>query len=147
MDLSNLRAPRGAKKSIKRVGRGLSSGHGNTSGRGNKGQKQRSGAKIKMGFEGGQMPLQRRIPHLRGFKPINKKVFAVVNVGDLDRFEDGAIVTPKELKEKGLIEKDELSVKVLGDGEIAKKITVKASAFSAKAIAKIEAAGGSIEVF
>jgi large subunit ribosomal protein L15 len=146
MDLSSLKAPKGASKSVKRVGRGLSSGHGNTSGRGNKGQKQRSGAKIKMGFEGGQMPLQRRIPHLRGFKPINRKEFAVVNVGDLDRFEDGATVTPQELKEKGLIEKDKLPIKVLGDGEIAKKIAVKANAFSAKARQKIEAAGGSVEV-
>jgi len=146
MDLSSLKAPKGASKSVKRVGRGLSSGHGNTSGRGNKGQKQRSGAKIKMGFEGGQMPLQRRIPHLRGFKPINRKEFAVVNVGDLDRFEDGATVTPQELKEKGLIEKDKLPIKVLGDGEIAKKIAVKANAFSVKARQKIEAAGGSVEV-
>ncbi len=147
MDLSNLRAPRGASKSVKRVGRGLSSGHGNTSGRGNKGQKQRSGAKIKIGFEGGQMPLQRRIPHLRGFKPINRKIFEVVNVSDLNRFEDGATVTPKELREKGLIGMEKLPVKVLGDGDITKKIIVKASAFSSKARQKIEAAGGNIEVF
>jgi len=147
MNLSTLRAPNGARKNVKRVGRGLSSGHGNTSGRGNKGQKQRSGAKIKMGFEGGQMPLQRRIPHLRGFKPISRKEFEIVNVGDLDIFENGMTITPKELKEKGLIAKEKLPVKVLGDGEMTKKIIVKANAFSVKAKMKIVAAGGSVEVF
>lgn len=128
--------------SRRRIGRGDSSGQGKTSGRGQKGQKARG--KVRVGFEGGQMPLYRRIPK-RGFTNINRKEYAVVNLDGLNRFDDGAEVTPESLKEAGLVKKSS-AVKVLGNGKLNKKLTVKASKFSATAVAAIEAAGGKTEV-
>lgn len=145
MKLSELESPKSLKKK-KRVGRGNGSGHGTTSGRGTKGQLSRSGGKTRIGFEGGQMPLQRRVPHLKGFKNLRKKVFNVVNVGDLEDFKEGTTVDYKLLKEKGLIMKKDSALKVLGNGELSKKLTVKANAFSGSASAKIEKAGGKAEV-
>lgn len=145
MKLSELESPKSLKKK-KRVGRGNGSGHGTTSGRGTKGQLSRSGGNTRIGFEGGQMPLQRRVPHLKGFKNLRKKVFNVVNVGDLEDFKEGTTVDYKLLKEKGLIMKKDSALKVLGNGELSKKLTVKANAFSGSASAKIEKAGGKAEV-
>lgn len=134
-------------KSIKRVGRGPGSGMGKTSTRGEKGQKARSGASIPAWFQGGQTPLHRRIP-IRGFN--NKQFetkFAVINLADLDKyFNDGDVVTPEALKEKGIIKKQLSGVKVLANGELTKKITIKAHRFSAKAVTKIENIGGKAEV-
>lgn len=143
MDLSNLKPNKGARHSKKRVGRGPGSGLGKTSGRGEKGQKSRSGYSRKFGFEGGQMPLHRRVPK-RGFTNIFKQEFHVVNVSDLeDRFEAGAVVDESTLRETGLINGSGRKIKVLGDGELNKKLTVHADRFSASARQKIEAAGGS----
>lgn len=133
-------------KSRKRVGRGPGSGMGKTSTRGENGQKSRSGASIPAWFQGGQSPLYRRIPK-RGFS--NKQFetkYAVINLSDLNRFEDGDVVTPELLKEKGIIKKQLSGVKVLGNGELEKKITVKAHRFSSKAVTKIESKGGKAEV-
>jgi len=133
-------------KTRKRVGRGPGSGMGKTSTRGEKGQKSRSGVSIKPWFQGGQSPLYRRVPK-RGFN--NKQFetkYAVINLSDLNRFEDGDVVTPELLKEKGIIKKQLNGVKVLGDGELEKKITVKAQRFSSKAVTKIESKGGKAEV-
>ena len=145
--LDNLRPNPGAVREKKRVGRGHGSGHGKTSGRGQKGQKARSGWKggTRPGFEGGQTPLYMRFPK-RGFSTAPfKKEYAIVNVKDLEeRFEDGAVITPEVLREVGLVKK-KLPVKILGDGELTKKFTVKAHKFSASAKAKIEAAGGTCE--
>jgi len=144
--LSELESPKSLKKK-KRVGRGDGSGHGTTSGRGTKGQLSRSGGKTRIGFEGGQMPLQRRVPHLKGFKNLRKRVFNIVNVGDLEDFKEGSIIDYKLLDEKGLImKKKDSPLKVLGNGELSKKLTVKANAFSGSASAKIEKAGGKAEV-
>ena len=146
MRLHELAPAAGSTKPSKRVGRGPASGQGKTAGKGHKGQKARAGSGPRPGFEGGQMPLQRRIPK-RGFNNIFAKEIAIVNVSAIDeKFEAGAIVDIEALKNAGLI-KDELDgVKVLGNGEIAKKLTIKANAFSAGAKAKIEAAGGVAEV-
>ena len=133
-------------KNRKRVGRGPGSGMGKTSTRGENGQKARSGASIPAWFQGGQSPLYRRIPK-RGFS--NKRFenkYAVINLDDLNRFNDGDIVTPELLKEMGIIKKQMSGVKVLGDGELAKKITVKANRFSSRAVTKIESVGGKAEV-
>jgi large subunit ribosomal protein L15 len=143
--LSELESPKSLKKK-KRVGRGDGSGHGTTSGRGTKGQLSRSGGKTRIGFEGGQMPLQRRIPHLKGFKNLRKIVFNIVNVGDLENFKEGATIDYKLLDKKGLIMKKDSPLKILGNGELSKKLTVKANAFSASASTKIEKAGGKAEV-
>ena len=145
MKLSELESPKSLKKK-KRVGRGDGSGHGTTSGRGTKGQLSRSGGKTRIGFEGGQMPLQRRVPHLKGFKNLRKRVFNIVNVGDLEDFKEGTIIDYKLLDDKGLIMKKEAPLKVLGNGELSKKLTVKANAFSGSASEKIEKAGGKAEV-
>ena len=145
MKLSELESPKSLKKK-KRVGRGNGSGHGTTSGRGTKGQLSRSGGKTRIGFEGGQMPLQRRVPHLKGFKNLRKKVFNIVNVGDLEDFKEGTTIDYKLLDEKGLIKKEDAPLKVLGNGQLSKKLTVKANAFSGSATAKIEKAGGKAEV-
>jgi len=146
MRLHDLRPRPGAKHRRKRLGQGESSGHGKTSGRGGKGQTARSGSSIRIGFEGGQMPLIRRIPK-RGF---NNKRFATryiaVNVGDLDRFDNGARVDETALRTAGLANGHASGVKVLGDGELSKKLVVCASAFSASARAKIEAKGGTCEI-
>ncbi|MCX7886422.1 MAG: 50S ribosomal protein L15 [Verrucomicrobiae bacterium] len=146
MRLHNLRPRPGAKHRRKRLGCGDRSGHGGTSGRGGKGQTARSGGTIRLGFEGGQMPILRRIPK-RGFN--NKRFttdFAVINVGDLNRmFDDGAVVTPQALAERGLRFRKLAGVKVLGNGDLTKKLTVKAQAFSTAAREKITKAGGSCE--
>ena len=144
--LNNLKAPAGATHKKKRVGRGPGSGLGKTSGRGNKGQKSRSGYSGKRGFEGGQMPLHRRLPK-RGFTNIFKREWAEVNLADLEKmFEAGASVTPEALVEKGLVRKSkQKSIVILGQGEIKKSLTVAAHRFSATARQKIEAAGGKVE--
>jgi large subunit ribosomal protein L15 len=144
--LSNLKPAKGATRNRKRVGRGPGSGMGKTSTRGEKGQKSRSGARFREGFEGGQMPLHRRVPK-RGFSNARfKKEFAYVNLGSLDAFEAGTIVTPELLKEKGLVKKLLDGVKVLGKGTLTKALTVQAHRFSAQAQEKITGLGGKAEV-
>ena len=146
MKLHELSPAAGSKKEVKRIGRGPGSGQGKTAGKGHKGQKARAGRGLQVGFEGGQMPLQRRLPK-RGFVNIFGKEFAIVNVAALEeRFEDGAVVDAAALIEKGIIKKEFDGLKVLGNGELTKKITVKAVAFSAAAKDKIVAAGGKYEV-
>jgi len=145
MDLSNLQPSHGSTHSKKRIGRGHGSGLGKTSGKGHKGQKARSGGSIKPGFEGGQMPLQRRLPK-RGFTPLTRKVYALVNLRDLELFDAGSVVDLEALGKAGLIGQLKDGVKILGDGELSKSLTVKAHKFSKSAQAKIEAAGGSVEV-
>jgi len=145
MDLSNLSPAEGSKQSNNfRRGRGHGSGNGKTAGKGHKGQKARSGAP-RVGFEGGQMPLYRRIPK-RGFKNRNTKEIIAINVCKLDVFEDGATVTVQSLIDAGIIKKTGDGVKILGNGELTKKLTVQVNAFSEAAQAKIEAAGGKAEV-
>lgn len=145
MDLSNLRPADGAKQSGNfRRGRGHGSGNGKTAGKGHKGQKARSGG-ARPGFEGGQMPLYRRIPK-RGFKCINSKDIVGINVSALDVFDNDAVVSVETLKEAGIIKNARDGVKILGNGELTKKLTVQANAFSAGAVAKIEALGGKAEV-
>ena len=143
MELSSLSNTPGARRSRKRVGRGPGSGLGKTSGRGHKGQMARKGHKHKLGFEGGQMPLMRRLPK-RGFKNPNREAWQPVNVAALNRFADDAVVTPAELLQAGLVRANRGGVKILGTGNLAKKLTVRADAFSASAKAKIEAAGGTV---
>lgn len=145
MRLHDLKPAEGSRKERKRVGRGIGSGLGKTSGRGHKGQKARSGGNIRPGFEGGQMPLTRRLPK-RGFTNIFKKEYAIVNLSLLDNFEDGTVVTPELLIEKGIIKKVKDGVKILGSGDLSKKLTVKAHKFSKSAIDKIESIGGKAEV-
>ena len=144
MKLHELRAPEGSRIAPKRKGRGIGSGLGKTAGRGHKGQKARSGGGVRPGFEGGQMPLSRRIPK-RGFTNIFAKVYAIVNVGDLEIFEPGTVITPDLLRDKGIIKKVNDGVKILGDGELTKNLTVKAHKFSKAAQEKIEAVGGKAE--
>ena len=145
MDLSNLKPPKGAKHAKKRIGRGQGSGNGKTAGRGHKGAKSRSGFKFKRGFEGGQMPLHRRIPK-RGFNNPGRIEYAVVNLDDLaKRFEAGTVVTPELLRESGLV-RTSGRIKVLARGEVGTKLTVHAHKFSGKAAEKIAAAGGATEV-
>ena len=146
MDLSNLKPAEGSKHSKKRIGRGQGSGQGVQAGRGHKGAKSRSGFKFKRGFEGGQMPLHRRIPK-RGFHNLFRVEYAVVNLDALaERFEAGATVTPELLVDAGLINNARRPIKVLARGDIAKKLTVRAHKFSGKAAEKIAAAGGAAEV-
>jgi large subunit ribosomal protein L15 len=144
MELSNLKPKKGARHAKKRVGRGPGSGHGKTSGRGEKGQKSRSGYSGKPGFEGGQMPLHRRIPK-RGFTNIFKKDYAVVNLRDLDRFDNGATVDEASLRAAGLVKGQHDGIKILGNGSVTKKLTVHATAFSKLAKEMIEKAGGSCQ--
>jgi len=145
MELSNLKPKKGARHAKKRVGRGPGSGHGKTSARGEKGQKSRSGFSRMRGFEGGQMPLHRRLPK-RGFTNIFKKDHAVVNVSDLERFDNGTVVDEAMLRANGLVKgQTEGGVKILGNGELTKKLTVNAHKFSASARKQIEAAGGSCQ--
>jgi len=145
MKLHDLSPAAGASKARKRIGRGPASGQGKTAGKGHKGQKARAGRGMRPGFEGGQMPLQRRLPK-RGFNNIFAKEIAIVNVSALnDAFEDGAVVDLAALLESGLVRKELDGVKILGNGELTKKLTVKADAFSKEAKAKIEAAGGTAE--
>ncbi len=145
MGLESLKPARGAVKNKKRIGRGPGSGWGKTAGRGHKGAKSRSGYSRRYGFEGGQMPLIRRLPK-RGFVNNFAKELATVNVRDLERFPEGTVVTPELLQTTGLIRKLGDGLKVLGDGELKKNLVVQAHRFSATAIAKIEAAGGRAEV-
>ena len=145
MKLNELKMNPGSTQKRKIVGRGPGSGLGKTSGRGEKGQKARSGASIKPWFEGGQTPLFRRLPK-RGFTNINAKEYALVNLDQLNVFEDGTEVTPAVLKEAGIVRAEKSGVKVLGNGELTKKLTVKAAKFSKSAEAAITAKGGSIEV-
>ena len=145
MDLSNLSPPKGAVKNRKRVGRGPGSGHGKTSCRGHKGQKARSGGKVRPGFEGGQMPLSRRLPK-RGFTNIFKKQYALIQVRDLMSFEKDSVIDPAVLVESGLVAKLLDGVKLLGNGDIDRPLTVKVHKCSQAAQAKIIAAGGTVEV-
>ena len=145
MDLSNLQPSYGSTQNRKRIGRGHGSGTGKTSGRGHKGQNSRSGGGVKPGFEGGQMPLQRRLPK-RGFTPLSRKVYVLVNLRDLELFDTGSVVDLELLGKSGLIGPLKDGVKILGDGELTKSLTVKAHKFSKSAQAKIEAAGGTVEV-
>jgi len=144
MELSNLRPAKGSKHNDFRRGRGHGSGNGKTAGKGHKGQKARSGAP-RPGFEGGQMPLFRRIPK-RGFHNRNSKEIVGINVDVLNRFEDGAVVTVESLIEMGIVKNPRDGVKILGNGELTKKLDVKVNAFSAAAIEKIKALGGNAEV-
>jgi len=145
MEAHELRAPRGSRHKRKRVGRGDASGHGSYSGRGSKGQKSRSGGGPRLGFEGGQTPLIKRLPYRRGFTNIFRVEYAAVNVKQLERFEGGTKVTPQLLRQAGIVRTARQPVKILGDGEISKALTVQAHKFSATAREKIEAAGGSVE--
>ena len=145
MSLNNLRPPKGAKHVKRRVGRGPGSGHGKTASRGHKGAKSRSGHRFKRGFEGGQMPLHRRVPK-RGFHNPFRVEYAVVNLDTLaEVFEAGSSVTPELLRERGLVRKAKSKIKVLGRGDITKKLTVHAHKFSGKAAEKIVAAGGAAQ--
>ena len=145
MRLNELKPAEGSKRNPKRVGRGIGSTDGKTGGRGHKGQKSRSGGFHKVGFEGGQNPIHRRVPK-RGFVPLDRVEVFGLNVGRLDVFEDGAVVDVAAMRAKGLLPKRAEVVKLLGTGEISKKLTVKADRVSASAKAKIEAAGGSVEL-
>lgn len=148
MKLENLSpSTGGGSKAKKRLGRGMGSGHGKTSGRGHDGQNARSGGGTRPGFEGGQMPLFQRLPK-RGFTNIFAKEFAIVNLSQLDVFEDGTVVTPELLIEAGLVKKNKIGhgIKVLGNGEISKKLTIQAHKFSEAAVEKITSAGGKTEV-
>ncbi|GHU81231.1 50S ribosomal protein L15 [Clostridia bacterium] len=145
MKLHELSPAAGSRKDAKRIGRGHGSGQGKTAGKGHKGQKARAGRGMRPGFEGGQMPLQRRIPK-RGFNNIFAKDIVSINVGSLDKFEDGAIVDTQALIDAGLVKNSFDGIKILGNGNLTKKLEVKVTAFSASAKEKIEAAGGKAEV-
>jgi len=145
LNLSNLSPQEGSRRPRKRLGRGHGTGHGKTSGRGHKGFKARSGSGVKPGFEGGQMPLQRRLPK-RGFNNIFRKEYAVVNVKDLEKLETGSTVDRQALLDAGMIKKRFSMVKVLGDGEISKSLTIAVDKISKTARQKIESAGGKIEI-
>ncbi|MCQ2551688.1 MAG: 50S ribosomal protein L15 [Clostridia bacterium] len=145
MKLNELHAPQGATKAPKRRGRGTATGQGKTGGRGMNGQKSRSGGSVRLGFEGGQMPLYRRLPK-RGFTNLFGTDYTGVNVEVLNRFEDGAEVTQAVLEEAGVVKQVKDGIKILGDGQLTKKLTVKANKFSKTAVEKIEAAGGKAEV-
>jgi large subunit ribosomal protein L15 len=145
MRLHKLKPSPGARISAKRVGRGVASGWGKTAGRGQKGQKARSGASIRRGFEGGQTPLFQRLPK-RGFKNRFKKIWSIVNLETLNRFEPGTVITPALLQDSGIVKSFQDGIKILGKGELEKELTVQAHSFSAQAKKKIEAAGGRTEV-
>src|SRR5690625_4723467 len=145
MKLHELKSAEGSRKKRNRVGRGMASGNGKTSGRGHKGQKARSGGGVRPGFEGGQMPLFQRLPK-RGFTNIHRKEFSIVNLEALNQFDEGTEVTPELLLETGTLSKVKAGVKILGNGKLEKKLTVKAHKFSASAKEAIEAAGGQVEV-
>lgn len=145
MDLSNLQPASGSTRNRKRIGRGHGSGTGKTAGKGHKGQKARAGGSVKAGFEGGQMPLQRRLPK-RGFTPLSRVEYALVNLRDLELFDAGSVVDVEALGKAGLIGQLKDGVKILGDGELTKALTIKAHKFSKSAQEKIAAAGGTTEV-
>jgi large subunit ribosomal protein L15 len=144
MELNNLRPALGATRNRKRIGRGPGSGHGKTATKGHKGQKARSGGSVKAGFEGGQMPLQRRLPK-RGFTPLSRTEYAIINLKQLNAFEDGSVVDLQVLLERGIIKKGLDGLKILADGTLERKLTVKAHRFSGAAKDKITAAGGTVE--
>ncbi|MBA4542338.1 MULTISPECIES: 50S ribosomal protein L15 [Thermoactinomyces] len=145
MKLHELKPAEGARHKKKRLGRGISAGQGKTAGKGHKGQNARSGGGVRPGFEGGQNPIYRRLPK-RGFTNPNRVEYAIINLDVLNRFEEGTVVTPELLKEQGVVKDLKDGLKVLGNGELNKKLTVKAQKFSASAIEKINAAGGATEV-
>ncbi len=145
MKLNELKAGAGSRPSRKRKGQGIATGNGKTAGRGHKGQKSRTGGKVARGFEGGQMPLIRRVPK-RGFTPLKDNDFQVVNLGRLDVFDDGATVDAAALYEAGLVRSAVDRIKLLGNGELAKKLTVSVTAASAQAAAKVKAAGGTLKL-
>ena len=145
MKLNEMKYTAGARQSTKRLGRGQGSGQGKTAGKGHKGQNARSGGGVAIGFEGGQTPLFKRMPK-RGFKNFTRKEYSVVNLSDLNKFDDGATVTPELLKELRLVPKNNEGVKILGSGKLEKKLTIKCNAVSATAKDAIEKAGGSVEV-
>ncbi len=145
MKLNDLHPTEGSKKKNYRLGRGIGSGTGKTSGKGNKGQNARSGGGTRLGFEGGQMPIYRQLPK-RGFHNVNHIEYAVVNLSDLNRFKDGDVVTPELLIELGLVKKYSNHIKILGNGKLERKLTVKANKFSGSAKEAIEKIGGSVEV-
>ncbi|MDF2947621.1 MAG: rplO [Bacillales bacterium] len=145
MKLHELKPAAGSRQEPKRKGRGIGSGNGKTAGKGHKGQNARSGGGVRPGFEGGQTPLFRRLPK-RGFTNINRKEFAIVNLDVLNRFEDGTEVTPELLIETGIVRNEKSGIKILGNGKVEKKLTVKAHNFSRSAVEAIEAAGGVTEV-
>ncbi len=145
MKLHELKPTEGARHTRKRVGRGIATGNGKTAGRGHKGQNSRSGGGVRPGFEGGQNPLARRLPK-RGFTNPTRKEYAVINLDVLNRFEEDTVVTPDLLEEKGYVKQVKNGVKILGNGEINVKLTVKATKFSEAAVKKIAAAGGKTEV-
>jgi len=144
MELNTLRPALGSTKNRKRIGRGIGSGHGKTATKGHKGQKARSGGSVKPGFEGGQMPLQRRLPK-RGFRPLDRNEYVLINLGQLDVFDAGSCVDRDAMDVKGLLKKSNLPVKVLANGDITKALTVRADKFSKSAIEKIQTAGGKVE--
>lgn len=145
MKLHNLKATAGSRQESYRKGRGIGSGNGKTAGKGHKGQNARSGGGTSLGFEGGQLPLFRRLPK-RGFKNVNHVNYAIISVSALEKFENGTVITPALLKENGLLNKEYNGLKVLGGGELTKSLTVQAKAFSKSAEAAITKAGGKIEV-
>ena len=145
MKLHELRAAEGSTKAPKRKGRGTATGQGKTAGRGMNGQKSRSGGGVRLGFEGGQMPLYRRIPK-RGFTNVFKKEWSIMNLSDLNCYEDGTVVNPEKLIADGKVKQVTAGVKILGNGNLEKKLTIQANKFSKAAIEKIEAAGGKAEV-
>lgn len=145
MELHDLRPVEGSKKSSRRIGRGHGSGWGKTAGKGHKGQNARSGGGVRPGFEGGQMPLQRRIPK-RGFNNIFAKKVISINVSDLEKFGEGSVIDINELINMGLVKRSFDKIKILGNGELTKSLTVKAHMFSKSAVEKIQAAGGKAEV-
>lgn len=146
MNLHTLKPGKGSKKKKKRIGRGNASGHGTTAGRGTKGQLSTSGGGKGPGFEGGQLPLQRRLPRLPGFKNLFKKEYQVVNVENLEQFEENIEINPQLLYEKRLVRKKNVPVKILGNGDLKKSLTVKAHAFSNKASEVIKKAGGKVDI-
>ncbi len=146
MRLNDLHPAPGATHARKRLGRGTGSGHGGTSTRGVKGQKARTSGGVRPGFEGGQTPLYRRLPQRRGFRNVNRKEYAIVNLDDLERFDAGTEVTPDLLVESGIVKKVKDGIKLLGDGELTKALTVRVHKFSKSAEEKIRAAGGTAEV-
>ena len=145
MKLHELKPAEGSRQERKRLGRGIGSGQGKTAGKGHKGQNARSGGGVRIGFEGGQTPLYRRLPK-RGFTNISRKEFAIVNLDALNRFEDGTEVTPELLIETGVVSNEKAGIKILAKGNVEKKLTVKAHKFSSAAKEAIEAAGGTTEV-
>lgn len=145
MNLHEMKYNDGARKDIKRLGRGQGSGQGKTAGKGHKGQNARSGGGVAIGFEGGQTPFYKRIPK-RGFTNMNRREYAVVNIETLEKFDDGATITPQLLKEAGIVKKQFDGIKVLGNGTLTKKLTVNCNKISASAKAAIEKAGGKVEV-